>query len=373
MALGTLPIPTASCRPADCWREKGVATLDSALLLSVRNLRTYFKLDEGMLKAVDGVDFDIRKEGTLGMIGESGCGKSVTAFSIMRTVLPPGRLVDGSTMEFRLSSQDVIDLAKLPPFGSEIRAIRGKSIAMIFQEPMSSLSPVHTIGDQIMEMVLLHRTKSKQEARDIAIDMLNKVGLPNPAQRFLEYPHQLSGGMCQRVMIAQALSCNPSLLIADEPTTALDVTVQAQILELIQSLQQEFGMSVLYITHDLGVIAEIAGTVAVMYLGRIVEFADTRTVFKQPLHPYTQRLMKAIPNLQGQPGVRLENIKGNVPVPLDPPQECGFYSRCLIARDGLCNKSVPPLVEVERGHQVRCYLVNEGVQDAGMQDIHGGL
>lgn len=330
--------------------------MDSSLILSVRNLRTYFKLDEGTLKAVDGVDFDIRKEATLGMIGESGCGKSVTAFSIMRTVLPPGRLVDG-TIHFRVSADNVIDLAKLDPFGKQIRAIRGKSIAMIFQEPMSSLSPVHTIGEQIMEMILLHRTKDKKEAREIALDMLDKVGLPNPSQRLNEYPHQLSGGMCQRAMIAQALSCNPSLLIADEPTTALDVTVQAQIIELIQSLQQEFGMSVLYITHDLGVIAEVSSSVAVMYLGRIVEYADTRTIFKHPLHPYTQRLMKAIPSLHGEPGIRLENIKGNVPVPLDPPDECGFYSRCLLAQDGLCNRSIPPLIEVEPGHQVRCFLV----------------
>jgi oligopeptide/dipeptide ABC transporter ATP-binding protein len=330
--------------------------LDDSLILSVRNLRTHFALDEGTLKAVDGVDFDIPKQTTLGVIGESGCGKSVTAFSIMRTVLPPGKLVDG-TLEFRRISGELIDLAALDAFGKTIRSIRGKEIAMIFQEPIASLSPVHTIGEQLMEMVLLHRTHNKREAKQIVLDMLDKVGLPNPAQRFDEYPHQLSGGMCQRCMIAQALACKPSLLIADEPTTALDVTVQAQIIELIRGLQAELGMSVLYITHDLGVIAEIADTVAVMYLGRIVELADTRTIFKNPLHPYTQRLLKAIPALTQPANSYLENIKGNVPVPLDPPQACGFYSRCLIAQPGLCDQSVPPLVEVEPGHKVRCFLV----------------
>jgi oligopeptide/dipeptide ABC transporter ATP-binding protein len=331
--------------------------MDSSLILSVRNLKTHFKLDEGILKAVDGVDFAVQRRKTLGIIGESGCGKSVTAFSIMRTVLPPGKVVSGA-MEFQLANGETVDLAKQDPFGSRMRSIRGKEISMIFQEPISSLSPVHTIGDQVMEMILLHRTQNKKEAKEIAVEMLNKVGLPNPAQRFHEYPHMLSGGMCQRAMIAQALSCNPSLLIADEPTTALDVTVQAQILDLIANLQGEFGMSVMYITHDLGVIAEIANSVAVMYLGRIVEMANTITIFKNPLHPYTQRLMKAIPRLTSRRSERLENIKGTVPVPLDPPDECGFYSRCLLARDGLCNASIPPLVEMEPGHQVRCFLVN---------------
>lgn len=333
--------------------------MDSSLILSVRNLKTYFKLDEGTLKAVDGVDFDVQRRKTLGIIGESGCGKSVTAFSIMRTILPPGRVVAG-TMEFQMSNNETVDLAKLDPFGRRIRSIRGKEISMIFQEPITSLSPVHTIGDQISEMVLLHRTKDKREAKEIAIEMLNKVGLPNPSQRYNEYPHQLSGGMCQRAMIAQALSCNPSMLIADEPTTALDVTVQAQILDLIAHLQQEYGMSVMYITHDLGVIAEIANSVAVMYLGRIVEMSDTLTIFKNPLHPYTQRLMKAIPNLTSRRSERLENIKGNVPVPLDPPEECGFFSRCILARNGVCDAAIPPLVEVEPGHQVRCFLVPAG-------------
>ncbi len=331
--------------------------MDDALL-TVRNLRTHFSLDEGMLKAVDGVDFVIPKGKTLGMIGESGCGKSVTAASIMRTILPPGRIVEGS-MAFQRTNGEVVDLAALDPFGSTIRAIRGREIAMIFQDPTASLSPVHTIGQQIMEMVHLHRTRNKKEAKEIVLDMLDRVGLPNPTQRFGDYPHQLSGGMCQRCMIAQALSCNPSLLIADEPTTALDVTVQAQIIELIQALQAESGMSVLYITHDLGVIAEVADMVAVMYLGRIVEYAETRTVFKDPHHPYTQRLLKAIPTLTRQSNTYLENIAGNVPVPLDPPQQCGFTSRCLIAEVGRCDQQVPPLDEIAPGHTVRCFLAHD--------------
>lgn len=333
--------------------------MESTPILRVKDLRTYFKLDEGILKAVDGVDFQINRKQTMGMIGESGCGKSVTAFSIMRTVQTPGKVVDG-VIEYQKSDGSIVDMAQLDPFGREVRAIRGKEISMIFQEPMTSLSPVHSIGDQIVEMIRLHRTNNKKEAEEIALDMLNRVGLPNPRQRFKEYPHQLSGGMCQRAMISMALSCNPSLLIADEPTTALDVTVQAQILELILSLQEDLNMSVLYITHDLGVIAEIADTVAVMYLGRIVEFADTHTIFKNPLHPYTLRLLKAIPTLTQEPNTFLENIKGNVPVPLNPPEECGFFSRCLLARDGLCNQGIPPLVEVEPGHQVRCFLVGKG-------------
>lgn len=338
---------------------EGDTMMNNDAILRVQNLRTYFKLDEGTLKAIDGVDFEIRKNKTLGLIGESGSGKSVTAFSIMRTVGRPGKIVDG-TIEFRRSSGEVTDLAQLDPVGRTMRQIRGAEIAMVFQEPMASLSPIYSIGDQMMEMVLLHRTQNKKQAKEIVLDMLDKVRLPNPSQRFKDYPHQLSGGMCQRVMIAQALSCHPSLLIADEPTTALDVTVQAQILDLIQNLQAEIGMSVLYITHDLGVIADVADTVAVMYLGRIVEWGDTRTIFKNPQMPYTQRLLKALPTLTHEPGSYLENIKGNVPVPLNLPPQCGFYSRCLVAQEGLCDTAVPPLLEVEPGHKVRCVLAHNG-------------
>lgn len=326
-------------------------------VLEVRNLRTFFSLEEGTLKAVDGVDFDIRAQTTVGIIGESGCGKSVTAFSILRIVPPPGEIVSGEIWWYRNGIG--FDLATLDPKGPEIRAIRGKEISMVFQEPMTSLSPVHTIGAQIMEAILLHRTRDKREAKEIALDMLAKVEISNPAQRFDEYPHQLSGGMRQRAMIAMALSCNPSLLIADEPTTALDVTVQAQILDLMRQLQEQFGMAIMYITHDLGVIAEMTDEVNVMYLGRIVERARTVELFKNPLHPYMRRLLKSIPKVGRKARVRLDAIKGTVPIPLDPPRECGFRSRCEEAMAGKCDTAIPSLVDMGNGHYVRCFLFSE--------------
>lgn len=328
------------------------------IVLSVENLQTHFNLDHGNLEAVSGVDFELPKNKTLALIGESGSGKSVTAFSIMRTIQSPGKIVGGQ-INFRRPNGEVVNLTSLKPYSKAMRQIRGGEIAMVFQEPISSLSPIHSIGAQLVEMIMLHRTKNKKEAKEIALDMLNKVGLPNPSKRFTDYPHQLSGGMCQRCMIAIALSCNPSLLIADEPTTALDVTVQAQILELVQELQRELGMSVLYITHDLGVVAEVADFVAVMYLGRIVEYGDTRTIFSNPLHPYTRRLLKAIPTFDQSLGVELESIEGNVPVPINFPRQCGFYSRCLEAIEGRCDSAVPDLVEVKPGHKVRCVLVSD--------------
>ncbi|WP_343422602.1 ABC transporter ATP-binding protein [Candidatus Flexifilum breve] len=234
--------------------------------------------------------------------------------------------------------------------------MRGKEISMVFQEPMTSFSPVHTVGEQIMEVVLLHTTTNKREAKEIVLDMIDQVGISNPSQRFREYPHQLSGGMRQRAMIAMALSCHPRLLIADEPTTALDVTVQAQILELMRELQEQFGMAIVYITHNLGVIAEVADEVNVMYLGRVVERAKTVDLFKNPLHPYTNRLLKSIPQVGRKAHTRLDAIKGNVPFPLDPPFECGFYSRCNEAIAGRCNLAVPSLVDMGNDHYVRCFL-----------------
>ena len=327
-------------------------------VLEVSDLRTHFKLDEGMLKAVDGVDFTIPERTTMGVIGESGCGKSVTAQSVLRIVPPPGRIVTGQIM-LRLKDRDPVNLTGLDERGPDVRAIRGKEISMIFQEPMTSLSPVHTIGFQIAEAILLHKTKDKDEAKDLTIDMISRVGISNPSQRYDEYPHQLSGGMRQRAMIAMALSCNPSLLIADEPTTALDVTVQAQILDLMAHLQEQFGMSIMYITHDLGVIAEIADTVNVMYLGRVVERATTVEVFKNPLHPYTRRLLKSIPKVGRKSRVRLEAIEGNVPIPIDPVPQCGFFSRCSDAISGKCDAKIPALVEKGNGHSVRCFLHGE--------------
>ncbi len=333
-------------------------TLSDKNILEVRNLKTHFYTDDGTLKAVDGVDFVIPAHKTIGIIGESGSGKSVTARSIMQIIPPPGKIVSGQ-MLFKTSQNETIDLAQLNPRSDKVRKIRGKEISMVFQEPMTSLSPVHTVGSQIIEAILLHITKNKKEAKAIALDMIDRVGISNPSQRFDEYPHQLSGGMRQRVMIAMALSCNPTLLIADEPTTALDVTVQAQILDLMQSLQEEFGMAIMYITHDLGVIAEIADEVNVMYLGRVVERAKTREIFKNPLHPYTRRLLKSIPQLGKKSGTRLDAIQGNVPVPINLPPACGFCSRCDDFIAGKCDTIPPALVDMGDEHYVRCFLHSE--------------
>ncbi len=328
--------------------------MDNNLVLKINNLKTYFYLDEGILKAVDDVSLKVKKEKTLGVIGESGCGKSVTAQSVLRIVPHPGKTIEGEIILYQDSK--ALDLCKLDPYGKEVRTIRGKEITMIFQEPMTSLSPVHTIGNQIMEAILLHITKNKDQARELAIEMLYKVGMPNPYQRIDEYPHQLSGGLRQRAMIAMSLSCSPSLLIADEPTTALDVTVQAQILELMKNLQAQFGMAIMYITHNLGVIAEISDEVAVMYLGKVVEYAPVSEIFHNPLHPYTVRLLKSIPKVGKKARERLEAIKGTVPLPLDLPRECGFYPRCPEAKEGICTKNIPPLVKAKENHLVRCFL-----------------
>ena len=330
-------------------------------LLDVQDVRTYFHLDEGVLKAVDGVSFDIGRKETLGVIGESGSGKSVTAQSIMRIVPKPGQIHSGEILFH--GDTGTTNITELKAAGPEIRGIRGKDMAMIFQEPMTSLSPVHTVGNQIREAIYLHRTTNQQEANEITLDMLNRVGISNPKQRIDEYPHQLSGGMRQRAMIAMALSCNPSLLIADEPTTALDVTVQAQILELIKELQEQFEMSVLYITHDLGVIAEVCDKVAVMYLGKVVEYGSARDIFYNPQHPYTRRLLNSMPKM-GHKRDRLDAIEGTVPIPLDPPARCGFTDRCPEAISGKCEISIPALVEVSDSHWVRCFLHNEDMEPA---------
>ncbi len=324
-------------------------------VLEIQNLKVHFSLDEGTLKAVDGVSLKVGEKETLGIIGESGCGKSVTAQSVLRIVPKPGKIVDGKILLKSRENASFLDLARMDPNSNTIRNIRGKEVSMIFQEPMTSLSPVHTIGNQIMEAIFYHDTRDKKVARVIALEMLHRVGMPNPQQRIDAYPYQLSGGLRQRAMIAMALVCKPLLLIADEPTTALDVTVQAQILDLMKNLQEEMGMSIMYITHDLGVIAEISEEVAVMYLGRVVEYADTLTIFKRPLHPYTVRLLKSIPKIGRKAKVRLDAIKGNVPVPLNMAPQCGFFSRCPEAISGLCDKQIPPLSQVEDGHKVRCF------------------
>ncbi len=322
-------------------------------LVEVKDLRTYFFTEDGVVKAVDGVSFAIEPEQTLGVVGESGCGKSVTALSIMGLVpMPPGKIVGGQVI-FHRDGQP-IELTRLNPKGREYRSIRGKEIAMIFQEPMTSLNPVFTIGYQIMEAIMLHQKVSKKEARQKAIEMLRQVGIPEPEQRVDEYPHQLSGGMRQRAMIAMALSCNPSLLIADEPTTALDVTIQAQVLDLMRDLQKRFHAAIMLITHDLGVVAEMCEEVVVMYLGKVVEHAKVRPIFHEPKHPYTQGLLKSIPSLATKKK-RLEPIKGVVPDPLHAPPGCPFHPRCPHAMD-ICRREAPPLREVEPEHEVACWL-----------------
>jgi len=330
-------------------------TKAQAPLLQIDNLKTYFDTFDGTVRAVDGVSFKIKPGRTLGLVGESGCGKSVTAFSVLR-LLPKrtSRIVEGEII-FQREDGKFIDMTRLNPDGEVIRTIRGNEIAMIFQEPLTSLSPVHTVGRQIAEAVSLHQRVSRAEAYQRTIHMLEQVGIPSPEQRFNEYPHQFSGGMRQRAMIAMALSCNPRLLIADEPTTALDVTIQAQILELMNSLQQELGMAILIITHDLGVVAEMADEVAVMYMGKIVESGDVRTIFNQPLHPYTVGLLRSIPQVGGRGRERLAPIPGSVPDPFSTPQGCAFYPRCPAAKKPSCQAAVP-LMEVEPGHMVRCTL-----------------
>lgn len=330
------------------------------IILETIDLRTYFHLDEGILKAVDGVNLKIKEGKTLGIVGESGCGKSVTGQSLMRIVPNPGK-VEGQILLHKRENGDnecTVDLVKLESKGQEIHDIRGGDIAMIFQEPMKAFSPIHTIGNQIIEGILLHVTKDPKEARKLALDVLKRVDMPNAEQRMDEYPHQLSGGMRQRAMIAMALSCNPSILIADEPTTALDVTVQAQVLKLINELKENIKTSVIFITHDLGVIAEMSDDVAVMYLGKVMEYTDVDTLFHGALHPYTIALLQSIPSITKEAKTDLEVIEGTVPFPMNLPKGCGFYSRCKRAKDGLCNVNDIPLVEVEEGHFVRCIRVD---------------
>ncbi|MBA7616622.1 Oligopeptide transport ATP-binding protein OppD [subsurface metagenome] len=327
----------------------------NSYLLNVKGLCTYFYTEEGTVKAVDGVSLKIGRSETLGVVGESGCGKSVTALSIMRLIsAPPGRITRGEIL-YGENKEKSVDLVQLDSRGSKMRNIRGGEIAMIFQEPMISLNPVYTIGDQIIESIIVHQEVTKKEAKEHAIKMLDRVGISDPAQRVDDYPHQLSGGMRQRAMIAMALSCNPSLLIADEPTTALDVTVQAQVLDLLKELQQEFGMAVMIITHNLGVIAEMSHDVSVMYLGKIVEYASAHDIFHNPMHPYLRALLKSVPSLAAKGG-RLAVIKGTVPDPLSILRGCFFAPRCLETKKICQSEEEPPVIEVEKGHQVKCWL-----------------
>ena len=318
-------------------------------LLEIKDLRTHFATADGLVKAVDGVTLRIRRGKTLGVVGESGCGKSITALSIMRLIEQPGRIVGGS---ITFDGQDLLALRE-----EDMRELRGNQISMIFQEPMTSLNPVYTCGDQIAEAVMVHQNVSKKAAMDHAIDMLGQVGIPDPKRRATEHPHQLSGGMRQRVMIAMALSTNPELLIADEPTTALDVTIQAQILELMKALRERNEMSLMLITHDLGVIAEMSDDVTVMYAGKVVESSDVNSVFDRPHHPYTRGLLASIPRL-GEHRETLEVIKGVVPNPLNLPSGCLFKRRCPYAMP-ICD-TPPPLRSLGEGHVSRCWLAPDG-------------
>lgn len=327
-------------------------------LLNVKNLRVHFFMDEGVVRAVDNVSFSLELGKTIGIVGESGSGKSVIGQSILRIVPAPGRIVEGEIllkMENGDGEADQLDLATLDPKGRLARGMRGRDVAMIFQEPMNSFSPLHTVGSQIVEMLRLHSDVSKAEARNRAIEMLGKVGIPQPEHRIDAYPHELSGGMRQRSMIAMALVCNPRILIADEPTTALDVTIQAQILELLRRLQEEFGMAIIFISHNLGVIAEISHEVLVIYSGRVMEYAPVRILFEQPLHPYTKALLKSVPGIETPVRSLLATIEGILPDPLIPIAGCPFFERCLeCGGDAICRDDPYELTEVASRHYVAC-------------------
>ena len=344
---------------------------DTDTLVEIKDLHTYFYLAEGVVHAVDGVDLTIRRGQTLGVVGESGCGKSITSLSLLQLVPPPGRIESGEILFYKSVQRsgmnetvDVVNITALNPNGKEIHDIRGNHISMVFQEPMTAMIPVRTIGQQITEAIILHQKVSKQEAREQAIEMLARVKMSRPQQVIDDYPFQLSGGMRQRAVIAMALSCRPSLLIADEPTTALDVTTEAQILDLMRALQNEFGMAIMYITHNLGVVAEMAQEVVVMYLGKVVEQTDVKTIFLNPLHPYTRGLLASIPQLNetithANRSRRLQAIKGMVPDPYARLTGCPFAPRCPAFIPDLCDKVEPKNVMAESGHFVRCHLYTE--------------
>ena len=357
---------------------------ENPMLVEVKNLKVQFDVRDGIIKAVDGATFEIKRGQTMGIIGESGCGKSVTARAILQMVPRPGKVVDGEVIYHRRvksNGSELIDhvrITELDPDGREIRKIRGGEIGMIFQEPMSSLTPVYTAGTHIKEAVSLHRLMpirkvepqmveavrahrqvTKQEAREIAIEMLHKVGLPKPEQRVDSYPHQLSGGQRQRVMIAIALSCQPAMLIADEPTTALDVSIEAQILDIMRDLQETADMAIMFITHNLGVVAEMAEEICVMYMGKVVERAPVVDAFYEPQHPYTRDLLKSIPHVGKKTRERLASIKGMVPDPFNLPSGCVFHPRCPAYMPGKCDRIVPGWTQVGTDHWASCLLYEE--------------
>ncbi len=322
-------------------------------IIEVKDLHVDIKMMEGLLTPVRGVNFEIKRGETLGLVGESGCGKSITCKAILgindKKCIPHGQIM------FRNEDDTEVDLLKMDPKGKELRNIRGKQISMIFQEPMVAFSPMYPIGNQIHECTLLHITKDKKKAKEISLEVMRKVGIANVEKRYNQYPHEFSGGMLQRALIAMALVCNPKMLIADEPTTALDVTIQAQILELMKELQKEFHTAILFITHDLGVVARMCDRVAVMYLGKVVETGDSKTIYANPQHPYTRGLIGSVHKIGGRKDERLYSIEGTVPLAMNLPVACGFYDRCDARIEGLCDKAEPDLVEIEPGHKIACF------------------
>ena len=331
--------------------------MEKKLLLQVKNLQISWLFDKAFIPIVSGLDFSLEAGKVIALVGESGCGKSVTALSLLRLLAKELRIVEGEILLAGQNGGESIDIAKLEPRSKDIQKIRGGMISMIFQEPMSSFSPLHTIGHQIMEVILLHSEISKEEAQERTIELLNKVGIADAMNAVKSYPFEFSGGMRQRAMIAKALSCNPSLLIADEPTTALDVTIQAQILDLMRDMQQEFGTSIIFISHDLGVVGQMADEVAIMYMGKIVERGPTREIFKSPKHPYTIKLLDAIPRLGNlEARRRLEPISGSVPGLFNRPPGCTFHDRCDYFMPGICDASFPDLKGVSENHFAACYL-----------------
>lgn len=348
-------------------REKNL----NDIVLDVRDLKINIKMDEGTLTAVRGVNFSINKGETLGLVGESGCGKSLTSKAILgineKKCETTGQII------FDTNDQGQIDLLSLKPKGKEIRQVRGKQISMVFQEPMVAFSPLYTIGNQINECTRLHITKDKKKSKEISLEMMKKVGIANAEKRYDQYPHEFSGGMLQRALIAMALVCNPKLLIADEPTTALDVTIQAQILELMKELQKDLNMAILFITHDLGTVAAMCDRVAVMYLGKIVEIAPVKDIYANPQHPYTKGLIGSVHKIGTKKEERLFSIEGTVPLALNLPPGCGFYERCYNRIDGVCNVKEPELTEISDGHAVACHACSgcqgcDTVKESGKEE-----
>jgi oligopeptide/dipeptide ABC transporter ATP-binding protein len=347
------PIRMAARRPGD-----------GQPLLSVRDLKVHFFMDEGVVKAVDGISFDVFPGQVFGIVGESGCGKTVAMKAVLRLVEPPGRIVSGEILLRRRGGEVVQDLARLDANGNEMRSIRGGEVALIPQEPMAAFSPVHTVGDQIIEAITLHQPVGAGEARKVAEQLSRDVGIPAPEQRLDDYSWQLSGGLRQRAMIAMALSCNPRLLIADEPTTAVDVTTQAQVLRLLRRLQQDRQTAIIFITHDLGVIAQMADYVMVMYLGKVMEQGPVDAIFHAAKHPYTQALLRSIPSIHSTPRSILPTISGSIPHPFNRPRGCPFHPRCPQFIAGTCDHKTPALRPVADGHLVSCFLYNEAEEPA---------